>query len=452
LGCGGENLVLPTDEAPVAGAPAHLEMESGHDQIGRAGSPLPKPLVVRLVDQSGTGIPNQPVTWVVNTGGGTATPEADTTDEEGFASATWTLGSPGPNSLSAIVPGVGFVTFTATANNGGGNEGGGGGTGTVPSASASTVSADPASIQVGTGVSIIRVTVRDAAGAPVPGVSVTLSATGNGNTITQPAGLTGVDGVVIGALSSDVVGTKDVVAIVNGAVQITQTAQVFVAVAPASRIERVEGNNQTAGTGDQVPVSPAVRVTNALGQPVSGIGVTFVVTSGGGTVVGGSQTTNADGIARVGSWTLGAPGRNTLEARASSLSGSPVVFEATATSEQPPAPATEVDRLVFTVQPHDVEVNETFRVEVALVNATGEVVPLSGIFIYLDLFREGKDTPTNTHLKGERFENTEDGVAVFDVQVDTDGEFRLRALTDDLPELGPHGPEPYLFSIPFDVH
>ena len=29
---------------------------------------------------------------------------------------------------------------------------------------------------------------------------------------------------------------------------------------------------------------------------------------------------------------------------------------------------------------------------------------------------------------------------------------RLRALTDDLPELGPHGPEPYLYSDFFEIH
>jgi hypothetical protein len=37
------------------------------------------------------------------------------------------------------------------------------------------------------------------------------------------------------------------------------------------------------------------------------------------------------------------------------------------------------------------------------------------------------------------------------VSVDKKGRYRLRALTDDLPELGPHGPEPYLFSRVFEV-
>jgi hypothetical protein len=110
-----------------------------------------------------------------------------------------------------------------------------------------------------------------------------------------------------------------------------------------------------------------------------------------------------------------------------------------------------VDRLVFLVPPRDAAENETFRVEVALVDEDGDVVPLSGIFIYVALFQEGRETPSNDLLTGERFENTEAGVAVFDLAVEREGRYRLRALTDDLPELGPHGPEPYLFSDVFEV-
>ena len=43
-------------------------------------------------------------------------------------------------------------------------------------------------------------------------------------------------------------------------------------------------------------------------------------------------------------------------------------------------------------------------------------------------------------------------MAVFDdLGVTQRGRFRLRALTDDLPEHWPHGPQPALFSDQFDV-
>ncbi len=122
------------------------------------------------------------------------------------------------------------------------------------------------------------------------------------------------------------------------------------------------------------------------------------------------------------------------------------MFEATASSA-----TGGVNRLVFQLPPEDVEEGERFSVEVALVDVNGNVVPRSGIEIYVGLFREGNDVPSNRYMVGERFRDTEDGVAVFELRVVLEGRWRLRALTDELPELGPHGPEPYLFSDPFEV-
>jgi hypothetical protein len=420
------------------GTAASLVLISGDDQTGEPGDELPQPLVVRLVDEAGNGIPDRAVTWLVTTGGGSVTPGTGNTDPDGLASARWTLGPErGPNTVNAVVSGVGVVAFTA---NGSGGGGGGGGGGSGPSASRSTVSADPTSIEAITGTSTITVTVRDGSGAGIQGATVALSATGSGNTLTQPSGPTGADGVATGSLRSAVPGTKVVTATVNGSVQINQTAQVSVAVAPASRVELLEGDGQTAPEGSNVPTRPAVRVLDALGQPVAGFGVTFVVTGGGGSVTGASQTTNSNGVARVGSWTLGAAGANTLEARAGSLDGSPVVFQATATAA--------ANRLVFRVQPSDVDEDEEFSppVQVALVDGSGSVVPQSGIEIELELIREGGQVD-NGRLEGDRRVETVNGVAVFaNLRVRNDDEnYRLRASALDLPGVAP------VTSTPFDV-
>jgi hypothetical protein len=343
-----------------------------------------------------------------------------------------------------------------------GSPAGGGDQGRTPSSALSTLSADPTSIQVGSGTSAIRVTVRDEQGAPVANAAVTLSATGSGNTLTQPPAPTGADGVAVGTLSSTVAGTKDVMAIVNGTLQLNQTAQIFVAISPATRIQAVDGNNQRADAGTAVPVPPSVRVTNAAGGPVAGYAVNFVVTRGGGTVNGASQVTNADGIARVGSWTLGSTGSNELEAQAGSLNGSPVVFRATGTGgpPPPPPPTAEPHHFIFLQPPRDVEENEEFTVRVAIVDAGGDIVPLSGIETYIGLFRVGQEDPSNTRLLGDRFRDTQNGVAEFRFRI-TNGNFgtvtgesehyRLRALSDELPQLGPHGPEPFLYSDVFEV-
>ena len=67
-------------------------------------------------------------------------------------------------------------------------------------------------------------------------------------------------------------------------------------------------------------VSPSVIVRDQRNAPMGGVAVTFAVASGGGAVTGGSVTTNAGGVATVGSWTLGqTPGLNTLTASVSGL-------------------------------------------------------------------------------------------------------------------------------------
>jgi hypothetical protein len=80
------------------------------------------------------------------------------------------------------------------------------------------------------------------------------------------------------------------------------------------------GNAQAVRYGNPVATPPSVVVTNA-GGPMEGVTVTFTVAAGGGTVTGGTTTTDAQGIATVGGWTLGpTPGVNTLKASAGNIS------------------------------------------------------------------------------------------------------------------------------------
>ncbi len=434
--CGGEDLTLPPGAQTT-----QIEAVQGDDQTGLPNSRLADPLIVRLLDEAGSGIPNRTVLWVIQEGGGTVSPATGMTDAEGFASAEWTLGpSPGANVVDAQVPDIGLVTFTSMASSDG--------SGSEPSASRSTISAEPSLIPAGTGASTIVVTVLDQSGDPVEGATVTLQATGENNDLAQPPDPTGADGVAVGVLRSATPGEKVISATVGASVPLAQTALVTVVAPGAARIGAVEGDGQSVPAGEPVPTRPAVMVVDQSGDPVAGVQVIFVVTGGGGSVADADQITGSDGIARVADWTLGpSAGTNTLEARAPSLEGSPVIFRAQATDIE-----TAVDHLEFRLQPPaELEENESFRVEVALVDSLGNVVPLSEIFIYLGLFPEGSDVPVNDDLNGERFENTVNGIATFDLRVVREGRYRLRALTDDIPALVPHGPEPFLFSRVFNV-
>jgi alpha-tubulin suppressor-like RCC1 family protein len=85
----------------------------------------------------------------------------------------------------------------------------------------------------------------------------------------------------------------------------------------------------TGGAGAAVSPRPSVLVRGGDGNPAPGITVTFAIGTGGGSVTGSTQITDASGIATVGSWILGA-GVNTLTATASGVfQGNPVPFSAT---------------------------------------------------------------------------------------------------------------------------
>jgi len=100
----------------LAGNASRLVAVSGNGQMAMIGSTLPADLVVRLVDAGENGVPATAVSWVVATGGGSASPENSITDDGGRTSARWTLGDAvGEQRLDAVVSGVGIATFRATA-------------------------------------------------------------------------------------------------------------------------------------------------------------------------------------------------------------------------------------------------------------------------------------------------------------------------------------------------
>jgi alpha-tubulin suppressor-like RCC1 family protein len=91
-----------------------------------------------------------------------------------------------------------------------------------------------------------------------------------------------------------------------------------------------------------VALPPAVKLTNAHGQAVGGLPITFAVGSGGGSITapaGGAGTavgvivrTAGNGVAALASWMLGSsPGTNTVAASETGALGSPLTFTATGT-------------------------------------------------------------------------------------------------------------------------
>lgn len=105
----------------------------------------------------------------------------------------------------------------------------------------------------------------------------------------------------------------------------------------------VQGSGQEALYGTLLPVTPRVIVSGASG-PLVDFPVAFSVENGGGTITGANARTDANGVATLGSWTLGpTPGANAVKASAGAksvtltamaLTGPPTTFAVTAGDDQ----------------------------------------------------------------------------------------------------------------------
>ena len=189
---------------------------------------------------------------------------------------------------------------------------------------------------VGSAVSIVpTVSIKDQKGKALAGIWVrwTPSAgkAGNDSSQTDAAGSASVVSWILGTT----VGAQTLSATAGGLGSVTFTAD---AKAGPVRVLTQQTAAQTAAVGGTLGTPPSVRATDQYGNPVANVAVVFAVATGAGSITGGAQTTNASGIATVGSWKLGTlAGTQTLRVDATE-SGSFTTVTAVATS----APAFEI--------------------------------------------------------------------------------------------------------------
>jgi uncharacterized protein YjdB len=169
---------------------------------------------------------------------------------------------------------------------------------------------------------------RDAAGNVLPTVTPTL----------RPVVWTSTNPAVATVSSLGLV-----TAVGNGSVSIVASRDgksgsatlVVAAGAPVpATLTRYAGDNQTLSALGRPPVSPAVLVTNAGGNPLSNVAVMFTVSGGGGSILTTTNDTlvvqtNTSGVATLSYWRLGSrAGANALKA---TVGGVSITFTATAT-------------------------------------------------------------------------------------------------------------------------
>jgi hypothetical protein len=172
------------------GPPATLEIVSGAEQNGIAGTTLPSALGVRLVDAGGRPVAGRPITFRVVQGNGSLVTESVLTDANGRAATLWTLGPVAgePQSVRAllVVPETG-VGLTADFR-------------------AESVAGEPATVRERRGNrqmaepgarlrELLEVEVSDRFDNPVPGVPIGWRVAAGGGTVEPVEAVTNASGI-----------------------------------------------------------------------------------------------------------------------------------------------------------------------------------------------------------------------------------------------------------------
>lgn len=194
----------------VVQVPAQLVKVAGDQQVGTASGTLPTAVIVQVNDSFAHPIAGVEVDFAVTQGGGSVSPAVATTDGQGRAATTWTLGSgTGANAISVTVPGAAITgspaSFAATA---------------VAAGSLPNVTVFAGDDQTGlTGFAVNRppaVVVRDGNGTPIAGKAVTFAVIQGGGSIQSGSTVTDANGVATVGAWSLTLGANSLTATVQG--------------------------------------------------------------------------------------------------------------------------------------------------------------------------------------------------------------------------------------------
>jgi len=284
--------------------------------VNRAVTVVPR---VKVTDLFGNPIAGVTVTFEAE-GGGSVTGATPTTGADGTATlGSWTIGPEVVEyTLRARIVGGTVATFTARGIPATFTVAGGNG----QSANAGTAVAAAPAVRAG----------RDD-GTPIAGALVTFTATSGGGIVQGTPVSTDADGIaratrwILGPTPGPNAAEASVLGKTPLAFQATGVAAVPTSAIAASLVA------QNTFFGNFVPATPSISVTDAAGNPVAGIPVTYQITQGDGQLTGANQVTGFDGQARLGSWRLGNEGNHAVQATSTAIP--PVAFNATAS----PVPA-----------------------------------------------------------------------------------------------------------------
>ena len=295
--------------------PARLDPISGDNQSGVPGAALPNPFVVEVKDENGLTFEGVPVTFAVTAGGGSLNPPNITTEFNGRAESTFTLGQKsGTNTVRVSAEGISqSLTFSAE--------------GIRVAQELSKISGDD---QVGfpgeTLPSPLVVEVRDQSDKPLRDVQVTFAVIAGGGTLTVTTTNTDSTGRSESQLTlGPNAGTNTVSVSASG----IDGSELFNAegVRTPQKIVIISGDSQEGLPGGTLTDPLVVEVRDKNGAPLGVVAITFTVTAGDGTLRLTSTETASNGRAE-STFTLGtSPGIHTVEVSAAGVED-PAVFSA----------------------------------------------------------------------------------------------------------------------------
>src|SRR5215510_5783608 len=278
-----------------------------------------KQVTAAVLDQRGDTIPGSSVVWT------SATPTVATVDASGRV-ASVASGATTIKAASATNDAV-FASVSVSVSQ-------------VPALFFKS-SGDAQTGTVGTALAqSLRVRLADSTSAGVAGGIVTFTVSAGGGT-TVAADTTDASGT---ASTTWQLGTKaglDSVTATLGGGSFAPLTFIATAHAGAPVAMTVQaGDSESAHVGTAVAVAPAVKLTDAFNNAVSGAVVSFTVTSGSGLVAKPTVTTDTGGSA-ADAWTLGTAGANTLHVSVTQggVAGNPHDFTATALAAGTPTQA-----------------------------------------------------------------------------------------------------------------
>ena len=309
-----DGTMLLWDMELLQSRPHTLTKVSGVEQQVPAGSQLSAPFVVTVLDQNGDLLAGATVTFSITAGGGTLSVTTATTDANGRATTTLTLGrDPGRNTVTARVADLKPVIFSAS--------------GLAIPTTLTRISGDDQQGAAGAALpKPFLVEVRDQNNNPLEGTTVTFAVSAGGGTLSSTTATTDANGRAAATLTlGRDPGRNTVAARVADLKPVIFSAS---GLAIPTTLTRISGDDQQGAAGTALPESFVVEVRDQNGNPLDGAQVTFTVTGGGGTLSATTAATDANGYAAT-TLTLGRePETVTVVATVAGLD--PVTFTATA--------------------------------------------------------------------------------------------------------------------------